>query len=188
MMLENFVYQPSILKRLSKHHDSGDSLPDDVIQKIVETRHVLNGYHYARMIFLGEYDVVVHSGPPPYSWSDHKDLSARELYAVMCKELTGVECFEDSFPAASWFHLCMGYDAGYFGYLWSEVFAADLFSLFISEGTDGNKEAKIDSDLGIKYRDAILTPCASEDGYTMLQNFLNREPSATSFRDARNLI
>eukprot|EP00958_Prasinococcus_capsulatus_P023539 scaffold3540_cov379-Prasinococcus_capsulatus_cf.AAC.2 len=187
MMLENFVYQPTLLKRLSKHHSTAEELPDDIIQKIVQARHVLSGYHYSRMIFLGEYDIIVHSGPAPYSYEGQEGLSAQQLYAIMCKHLTGVACIEGTFPAASWFHLCMGYDAGYFGYLWSEVFAADLFAKFVVEDGDGVKEGRINEELGKRYRDTILTPCASEDGYTMLRNFLDREPSAAAFREARGM-
>jgi thimet oligopeptidase len=70
----------------------------------------------------------------------------------------------------------MGYDAGYFGYLWSEAYAADLFSEF-----EAKRPNVMDPSLGRKYRDTILAPCATVDGDAMLQNFLGREASLDPF-------
>ena len=65
------------------------------------------------------------------------------------------------------------------GYIYSETYAADLFSKF-SELSDKNQSV-IDRDLGMKYRDTILSPCATADGEKMLVDFLGREPSKDAF-------
>ena len=111
-----------------------------------------------------------------FSYKDQEGLDAVQLYFAMMKDIAGVECPNDTFPAASWYHLCMGYDAGYYGYLWSEVYAADLFKTFQT-----NEGGCMCPTMGRAYRDAILAPCAAEDGMTMLKTFLKREPSATPF-------
>eukprot|EP00241_Pyramimonas_parkeae_P004097 CAMPEP_0114254102 /NCGR_PEP_ID=MMETSP0058-20121206/16786_1 /TAXON_ID=36894 /ORGANISM="Pyramimonas parkeae, CCMP726" /LENGTH=686 /DNA_ID=CAMNT_0001368271 /DNA_START=197 /DNA_END=2257 /DNA_ORIENTATION=- len=176
MMLENWMYEPAVLQRLSKHYKTDTNLPDDVITNICKSRNALCGLHYSRQLFLGLYDIAIHSTVPPYRYNGKEDLDAVQLYFHMMEHISGIQCPPGTFPAASWFHLCMGYDAGYYGYLWSEVYAADLFSAFQSAGA-----GCMDSGLGRRYRDTILAPCASEDGMVMLRNFLQRPPSAAPF-------
>ena len=78
---------------------------------------------------------------------------------------------------ASWYHLAIGYDAGYYGYLWSEVFAYDIVAAFKASPNGGY----LDASLGRKFRDTCLEPCASKSGKVMLNDFLGREPSADAF-------
>jgi thimet oligopeptidase len=68
----------------------------------------------------------------------------------------------------------MGYDAGYYGYLWSEVFAADLFARFQQVGC-------MDAALGRRYREQILAPGGAQDGSAMLRTFLGCEPSQAAW-------
>eukprot|EP00854_Cymbomonas_tetramitiformis_P006365 gene6365-7627_t len=177
MMLENWMYSPDVLRRLSQHFERPDeSLPADVIRSITESRSALCGLHYQRQLFLGMYDLAIHSGPVPYSYNGKHELDATQLYHEMMADIAGVKCPEGTFPAASWYHLCMGYDAGYYGYLWSEVYAADLFSEFHQ-----SEAGCMNSALGRRYRDMILSRGAAEDGMGMLRGFLQREPSQQPF-------
>jgi Zn-dependent oligopeptidase len=74
---------------------------------------------------------------------------------------------------ASFMHLCAGYDAGYYGYLWSEVFAADMFSRF-----RGNV---LNPGIGGEYRKKILESAATRPSQEILENFLGRKPTESSF-------
>ena len=71
------------------------------------------------------------------------------------------------------------YDAGYYGYIYSECYAADLFSKF-EDLTNDDKEV-IDVQLEKRYRDSILASGATKGGNAMLINFLGREPSKEAF-------
>lgn len=62
-----------------------------------------------------------------------------------------------------------GYESGYYGYLWSKVYSADMY-----EG--GFKGDPLNSDLGYKYRKSILAPGGSRDGLELIREFLGREP------------
>ena len=64
----------------------------------------------------------VHSGPGPYEF-EGEEYDAEELYNVMIEKYTGISPLPGSFAVASWFHLLMGYDAGYYGYIYSEAIA-----------------------------------------------------------------
>ena len=81
---------------------------------------------------------------------------------------------EGSIPQASFGHLMGGYDSGYYSYLWSEVFAQDMFTRFESEGLLNPKT-------GDEYLRWILQPGGSQDPYDLIKNFLGREPNSDAF-------
>ncbi|KAL9182303.1 hypothetical protein ACHAXT_012955 [Thalassiosira profunda] len=178
MMLENFVWQPEVLRRLSKHISDGSSLPESKIEALSRSRFLLTGYAKSKYLAMALYDLKVHSGPGPYQF-EGKEYDAVSLYNALIERYSGVAPMAGSFAGASWFHLLMGYDAGYYGYIYSETFAADLFSSFSK--LSGEKKPLIDASLGKKYRDKILSPCATIDGEDMLVDFLERKPSKEAF-------
>lgn len=79
---------------------------------------------------------------------------------------------EDYFPAC--FGHLGGYAARYYGYLWSKVFALDIFEQI-------SKEGLLNSEIGKKYQETILAPGGSLDPNVLLENFLGRAPSEKAF-------
>jgi thimet oligopeptidase len=80
---------------------------------------------------------------------------------------------EDTYFQAGFGHL-FGYDAGYYGYKWSEVFADDMFTRF--EATN-----PMDTAIGLEYRRKILERGGSVDGDVLVREFLGREPNFDAF-------
>jgi thimet oligopeptidase len=78
--------------------------------------------------------------------------------------------------------MIIGYDAGYFGYLWSEVYAYDVLEPFEKHSLDGGEAgAAALQDLGMRFRQCLLEPCASVPATEMLENFLGRPPSDSAW-------
>ncbi len=71
-------------------------------------------------------------------------------------------------------HLMGGYDAGYYGYIWSEVYAADMFTVFKSGGV-------LNPEVGGRYRSIILESGRMKDPFVLLKKFLGRDPNNKAF-------
>ncbi len=166
-MLENWVYSPEILTLLSGHYlDPSKKLPSELLQKIVAARDFNQGYFYTRQLVLALTDMTYHTTLGP--------VNSTQIYHDLHKELTGIDAIANSHFQASFGHLMGGYDAGYYGYLWSEVYAADLFTRFQKEGLQS-------PEVGLEYRKTILEKGKMIDAFELLREFLGREPNSEAF-------
>ncbi|MEO6835448.1 MAG: M3 family metallopeptidase [Candidatus Tumulicola sp.] len=163
-MLENFMWQPSILKEISSNVDTGAPLPDDLIQKMVAARYVNNAYFTTRQIMLATVDMDYHTMTPP--------VDTTAVWARVAKDETPMPIPDGIHPQASFGHL-FGYDAGYYGYLWSLVYAQDMFTAFQKGGLENPQ-------VGMRYRKDILEPARTYEPDREVETFLGRpmDPSA----------
>jgi thimet oligopeptidase len=165
-MLENWMWQPSILKIVSSNVTTGQPLPDSLIAKMVALQHVGDGADYTGQAFYAAYDMTLHSSGPK--------VDASALWATLDKQMTAGHMIPGTYPEASFTHLMSGYDAGYYGYLWSRVFAQDMFTVFQRYGL----ESPI---AGMRYRKDILEPGAVYEPDVLLEHFLGRPVSYDAF-------
>ncbi|MHB8873828.1 MAG: M3 family metallopeptidase [Myxococcaceae bacterium] len=165
-MLENWVFEPAVLKLISRDPaDPTKTLPEDLVKKVVAARTFDSGVKYTRQVFLGTFDQYIHT-------RDQVDADAegRRLWLEL---MDFPEDPEEHF-AASFGHPMGGYDAGYYGYLWSLVFAADMYERFTKDGV-------LNPQTGRAYRDAILAKGRTEAPDRLLREFLGREPNEEAF-------
>ncbi|HUO81539.1 MAG TPA: M3 family metallopeptidase [Gammaproteobacteria bacterium] len=165
-MLENWAWQPATLKRLSSHVATGKPLPDTLIESMLAARHSDAGVYWTRQAFLGVYDLTLHSSGP--------DVDADALWFELMPKLTPLPPLPGTRPSASFLPVMGGYDAGYYGYVWSKVYAQDLYSAFEREGVD-------DAVLGLRYRREILAPGGTAEPAELVRNFLGRNTSYEPF-------
>ncbi len=163
-MLEHWCWQPAMLQSFSRHHESGDPLPSDLIGRMIESRFVSSGIATLRQIYFSRLDMAYHG---PGAQKD-TDAIARELHPI-----TGFPFPEDTHFQAGFGHL-FGYDAGYYGYLWSRVFGDDMFTRFEQPGASV-------AAVGREYRTGILELGGTKDAEELIRNFLGREPNADAF-------
>ncbi|KAK3683064.1 metalloendopeptidase [Vermiconidia calcicola] len=197
-MLENWCWTPSQLKSLSKHWSyltpeytqawkeaskEGDSqppktMPEDLINSIVNTRHINDALFNLRQLHFGIFDMTVHT---PSSHSAVESLDASSTYNRLRHEISKIdgpealgEGYDWGHGQATFGHLIGGYDAGYYGYLSSQVYSADMFySVFRKDPMDGKE--------GRRYRHTVLERGGSRDEMGILTEFLGREPKAEAF-------
>ena len=171
-MLENWCWQPEALSRMSRHHATGAPLPAALQSAMITARNANAGILNMRQIVLGSFDQAIHTAP--------KADTAAEL-ARISAQLLKVPVTPGTNMAANFGHLAGGYDAQYYGYMWSDVFSADMFeSRFLKEGI-------LSPATGKSYRTEILEPGGSRDALDSLKAFLGREPIQQPFLRSKGL-
>jgi len=167
--LENWCYEEEFLTRISSHYKTGETIPVELMQKIKKNKHMFNGLHYIRQLMFTIYDMKLHS-------SDNT-MDAEQLFDQIQSELSPL-IHGESCMAANFGHLMGGYESGYYGYLWSEVYAAEVFQHFKDSGDIFSRE------IGLHYRRCILEKGGTENGFDMMNNLLGRQPNNDAFMKA----
>lgn len=170
-IMEHWMWQPEVLQRFARRHDTGEPIPDDLVTRLVAARDLNVAVFTTRQMFLGQFDLNLHAVPGPVDI----DKAYRDAY-----QITGFEFYEGTHFGASFGHLMGGYDAGYYGYLWSKVYGDDMFSVFAAEGI-------LSPEVGKRYRDEVLARGYSRDAIEHLRAFLGREPSSDAFLEELGL-
>ena len=164
-IMENWCWEKEVLAGFARHYETGAPLPEETIDGLVAAKKHNNGSFNIRQLSLGWLDMGYHAA------ETIPDLDA-VLAEAMAK--SGLPVHNDTFMPASFGHLMGGYDAGYYGYLWSNVFGSDMWSVFKEEGITSEV-------VGARYRKEILEPNGTKDAIDLLRSFLGREPNNDAF-------
>lgn len=164
-IMENWCWIPSVLEEFAKHHETGEAIPSDLVQQLVAARDLNQSLFLLRQMYFGQVDMDLHKSLEPVD--TEAILRARAEMALL-------PFHENTNFLASFGHIMGGYDAGYYGYMWSSVFGEDMFSRFANEGV-------LSPDVGMDYRQAILEPNGTKDADDLLRDFLGREPNKEAF-------
>jgi thimet oligopeptidase len=166
-MLENWPWDEKILNVLSGHYlNPNRKLPEDLLHKLIAVRDYQQGYFYTRQLMLALLDMTYHTTDGP--------IDTAAVYNKLYKQLIGVDPIEGGHFAAGFGHLMGGYDAGYYGYLWSLVYATDMFTAF--QNTD-----LLSPETGGRYRRVILENGNMKDADVLLTEFLGRPSNNLAF-------
>src|SRR5579859_5756104 len=165
-MLEEWMWDKDMLKLVSHHYQTGEPLSDDLIAKKIELKNFDIGYWLLRQLYFAQLSLEY------FLQGTHKntDAIAQSLYTTI---LPFMVWDSSNHSQASFGHLTE-YGAKYYGYLWSRVFALDIFSQI-------KKVGLLNPVIGKKYVDTILAVGGGEDPNDMLKKFLGREPNADAF-------
>ncbi|TFG34818.1 hypothetical protein EU527_01200 [Candidatus Thorarchaeota archaeon] len=166
MMFENWAWKEEVLSLLSGHYeDPSRKLPSELLKKMIAGKLQDIGLLQLRQVFFSLIDIQYHT----------KVID--DITSEWMKFFTDITLFphpENTFPEASMAHFMGGYEAGYYGYLWSKVYAEDIFTKFEENGF-------MDSKTGYEYRTKILAPGGSRDPDEMVRDFLGRESNSDAF-------
>lgn len=168
-MLEEWLSEPDILAMVSSHYKTKEKLPKDLIEKIQKTRTISSGQ------FIGSQCLLSNFALNCFLTGESKDTNS--LLKSTHESLDLYYTFDpESHHQASFGHLDE-YGARYYGYLWSRVFALDVFEQI-------KKEGLLNPKAGARYVKEILGKGGSEDPAQMLKAYLGREPSQEPFLKA----
>jgi thimet oligopeptidase len=166
-MLENWVWKQPILNRLSGHYsDTSKKLPPELLNRMLAARDFNLGYGYMRQLMFGFFDFQIHTA--------QGEVDVTKVHDNLFEGLFKVKAIEGGRFPAGFGHMMGGYDAGYYGYLWSEVYAEDMFTRFAPGKL-------LDPKIGMQYRVSILEKGNMKEPMEMLREFLGREPNSKAF-------
>ena len=200
-MLENWVWQPQVLRRLSKHYETGEPLPEALIASLARAKNVNEGLFLSRQCYLAKLDMVLHGPAPP---TDAPALDAlvdklrlevrgraprRALRRNNASQPPPPPSPQLSYmvnpPGANMLrnfgHLAGQYSAGYYGYLWAEVLSADMWSTVFEKDCFCQKA-------GMRYRKQVLAPGGIGNIADHLAAFLGRPPTQEAFLKSRGIV
>lgn len=165
-MCEFFAWEEKVLRKISKHYVTGKPLSSPLIGKIRGAKKHLIAYDTQRQAVQALYDLMVHTG--------NLRGTLPEYFRALTEAHLGVKIPETSLFPSGFGHLVGGYDAGYYGYLWSRVYAADFFVKFREAGI-------VSPAVGALYRKEILAKGSSEEASKIARAFLGRKLSNKAF-------
>jgi oligopeptidase A len=182
-LMENWTWEPEALALFARHHETGEVIPEDLLERMLAARRFLGGWQQMRQLSFGTLDLALHGELAPGLPSDPSPALGATVLAFAEERLLP---FSPD-PAFARYHILTtfthlfsgGYAAGYYSYLWSEVLDADAFSRFKAEGIF-NRET------GRAYVESILSRGDSADPEVLFREFLGRDPDPEALLE-RNL-
>lgn len=174
-IMENWGTQKEFLDRFAKHYQTGETIPAELVQKIVDSQNYLAGYLSIRQLSFGYLDMAWHTLEKPYTGSV-KDFEEQAWKKTQIFPAVDGVCMSTQFG-----HLFAGgYAAGYYGYKWAEVLDADAFSVFKEKGLF-NKE------VAASFRKNILEKGGTEHPMELYKRFRGHEPTVDALLERSGL-
>ncbi len=155
--LENFAFESDVLKTFAKHYETGETLPEEMIERLQNTKNFQSALQMVRQLEFGLFDMKLHIG---------KEKDVQELLNSIREEISPLippsyNKFQNGFS-----HIFAGgYSAGYYSYKWAEVLSADMFYQFLEN-----------HEIAEKYKDIVLASGGSESMSELFKKVSDREP------------
>ena len=163
--MENWCWEKEALSLFSGHYQSGETLPDDLFDKLLAAKNFQAGMQMLRQIEFSLFDFRLHAEYDPRKGPHIQSLLDEVRQQIAVIQPPSFNRFPHSFA-----HIFSGgYAAGYYSYKWAEVLSSDAFSLFEERGI-------FDSDTGMRFMSAILEQGGSKEPMELFIEFRGREP------------
>ena len=166
--LENWCWQRESLELISSHHKTGESLPAELLNKMLAARNFQSAMAMARQLELALFDMRLH-----IEFSESEEHQIQTILDEVRQQVSVTPVSPDNRFQQAFSHIFgapVGYGAGYYSYKWAEVLSADAFSLFEDEGI-------FNAATGEKFLSTILANGGSQEAMDLFVAFRGREPS-----------
>ena len=175
-IMENFAIEKEFLNTFARHYQTGEPIPDETIQKIVDASNFNAAYACLRQVSFGLLDMAWYTRKEPFDG----DVRAYEKEAW--KKAQVLPAVEEACMSVQFSHIMAGgYSAGYYSYKWAEVLDADAFSLFKEKGIFNEEVAS-------SFRENILSKGGTEHPMTLYKRFRGREPHIDALLKRNGII
>ena len=163
--MENFAVEKEFLRTFAFHYQTGEPLPDELIERIVKSRNFMVATACLRQVSFGLLDMAYYTQRDEFA----ADIMPFEKNAWK-KAILGKQLPETCMTVQFSHIMSGGYAAGYYSYKWAEVLDADAFSLFKKNGIFNQETAQ-------SFRDNILSKGGTEHPMTLYKRFRGSEPT-----------
>ena len=174
-IMEHFAFQPEVLKVYAKHYETGEVIPDELIEKINKSALFNQGFITVEYVAASLIDMEYHS------LTEEKEIDVRKFEKEFFAKRKLIPEIAPRYRTTYFSHINGGYSAGYYGYMWSGVLDNDGFEAF--------KETSLfDQETAQRFRKYVLEPNGLQDPDEMYKNFRGRAPIIEPLLRSRGLI
>ncbi|HYE61957.1 MAG TPA: M3 family metallopeptidase [Phycisphaerales bacterium] len=166
-MFEEWVWDAKVLSTFARHYKTGEAIPADLVDAMVRARRVGSGMDAETQFFYGLTDQAYETT------SDGVVDTTKVAHALYPQATMFGKMPEHTYYQAAFGHL-MNYSAGYYGYMWSLVYASDMAVRFKELGM-------LSPEAGMYYRRKIISQGGTRDAMDLVKDYLGREPRLDSF-------
>ncbi len=175
-VMENWSLHPDVLKKYAKHYKTGEVIPDELINKIVNAGLFNQGFMTVEYLAASILDMDYHT------INEKQDLDAAEFEKASMERIGLIKEIKPRYRSTYFSHIFSGeYSSGYYSYIWSALLDADAFNAFVSSGNVYNP------DLAKKYRKYILSSGGTEDAMVLYKKFRGQDPEIAPLLARRGL-
>eukprot|EP00550_Attheya_septentrionalis_P007836 CAMPEP_0198286072 /NCGR_PEP_ID=MMETSP1449-20131203/5227_1 /TAXON_ID=420275 /ORGANISM="Attheya septentrionalis, Strain CCMP2084" /LENGTH=716 /DNA_ID=CAMNT_0043983693 /DNA_START=180 /DNA_END=2330 /DNA_ORIENTATION=+ len=166
--MENWLYDKSTIYGFAKHYQTGEPLPEEYFEKLVQQKTYNAGLYFTRQLYLGQMDMALHSD---------FDASKESIFDVQKRVASKFIPHQmpldgDRFLCAFAHVFAGGYAAGYYSYKWAEVMSADSFSAFEELETEDQRK-----EMGVRFRQTVLALGGGMHPTQVFTKFRGRAPN-----------
>ena len=174
--MENYLNQKTYLDQFAVHYETGEKIPAELVQKIIDASNFNTGYLCLRQLSFGYLDMAYHTITQDYTG----EISSFENNAMQKTAI--VPIIEGCVMSTTFSHIFSGgYAAGYYSYKWAEVLDADAFAYFLQKGI-------FDKNIAQSFRNNVLSKGGTEDPMTLYVRFRGEEPSVKALMKRNGVI
>ncbi|VVU95726.1 Peptidase family M3 [seawater metagenome] len=166
--MENWCYHKPTIMSFAKHYQTGETLPDELFEKVLKKRTFMQGGAFCRQIYFGMLDLYLYS----HLKDDEDIVDVQKNIASQYLPLPILD--EDKFLCSFSHIFAGGYSSGYYSYKWAEIMSADAFSAF--EEIDLNNKEEV-AKIGKRFRDTVLAKGGSQHPAEVFREFRGRDPN-----------
>lgn len=175
-IMENWAGDPEVMKAYAKHYQTGETMPEELIQKIQKSGLFNQGFETVEYLAASLLDLDYHTT------SDTLELNVGGFESAAMNKIGLISEIIPRYRSTYFAHIFDGgYAAGYYVYIWAAVLDADAFSAFKESGDIFNPE------LAAKFRKYCLAECGDDEGMVQYQKFRGKEPSVIPLLKRRGL-
>ena len=175
-IMENFAIEKDFLNTFAKHYETGENIPEEMIQRIVDASNFNVAYACLRQLSFGLLDMAWYTRTEPFEG----DVRAYEKKAWEKTQV--LPSVEETCMTVQFSHIMAGgYAAGYYSYKWAEVLDADAFSLFQEKGI-------FDAATANSFRENVLSKGGTEHPMVLYKRFRGQEPRIDALLKRNGII